>query len=292
MLTVIEARDLVLKRTRRMPSRAFLEDRARNRAQRKALGLPSPGVEDWLGIWNEWLPPLAGGASSFNVVLDTTAPGGTAATINGGAAVTTDDDVTFRLTTTDTPKTGYQIKIWGSVDPAFNASIQATEGASAWITPTWTSDNADTAVRLSTGEGTKTLNGKIRDDVWNETSTLTDTISVDTTLPVVTIQTGPDTTKVSKISGKRTVTFSWDADVDIDMYEVAVVANSGSAQGSGTVIATTNGSTNVSASGAITAGVDTTTTIDGRDLEVASTGDGTKVIKVFVRETASGSWSA
>jgi hypothetical protein len=292
MLTVVEARELVLKplEQRRMPTREFIESRVHNRRRRIAAGRQlDPG--DWRGMWDEWIP-MAGAASSFNIVLDTTAPGGTACVINGGASVTTDDDVTLRLTTTDTPKTGYQIKIWGNVDPAFNASIQTTEGASAWITPTWTTDNADTAVRLSTGEGSKTLSAKIRDDVWNETTTLTDSITVDTTVPVVTIQSGPDTTKVSKVSGKRTVVFAWDADVNIDQYEVAVVANSGSARGSGTVILTTNGSSNVAASGAIAAGADTTTTIDGRDLEVASTGDGTKVVKVFVREAGSGLWSA
>lgn len=235
--------------------------------------------------------PIMGGASSFNVVLDTTAPGGTAATINGGATATTSQNVTFRLTTTDSPKTGYQIKIWGNVDTADNANIQATEGASAWFTPTWTGDNADQAVRLSSGDGSKTLSAKIRDDVWNETSTLSDSITLDTTVPVITILTGPDTTKVSKISGKRTVTVTWEPDVDIDLYEVAVVANSGSARGSGTVIGTTNGSTNVSGT-TVTALADITTTIDGRDLEVASTGDGTKVVKIFGREAATGAWSA
>jgi hypothetical protein len=237
------------------------------------------------------LPPLAGAASSFNVVLDTTAPGGAAHIINGGAAVSTSFDVTSRLTTTDTPKTGYQIKIWGDVDTAFNASIQATEGASVWFTPTWTGDNADQAVRLAAGEGLKTLNAKIRDDVWNETTTLVDTITVDTTVPVITILSGPDATKISKVSGKRVVTFTWEPDVAIDLYEVAVVANSGAARGTGTVIATTNGSTNVSGA-AVAALADITTTIDGRDLEVASAGDGTKVVKVFGREAATGLWSA
>jgi hypothetical protein len=232
-----------------------------------------------------------GGASSFNVVLDTTAPGGTACVINGGASTTVTQAVTLRLTTTDTPKTGYQIKIWGNVDTAANANIQATEGASAWFTPTWSGDNADQAVTLLTGDGTKTLNAKIRDDVWNETTQLSDTIVLDTTLPVVTIQSGPDVTKISKVSGKRTVTVTWQADVATQAYEVAVVANSGSARGSGTVIATTNGSTNVSG-GSTAATTNVTTTIDGRDLEVASAGDGTKVVKIFVQETGSGSWSA
>jgi hypothetical protein len=57
------------------------------------------------------------------------------------------------------------------------------------------------------------------------------------------------------------------------------------------VIPTTNGSSNVAAAGTIASGADTTTTIDGRDLELASAGDGTKVVKVFVLNPVNGLWS-
>lgn len=229
-------------------------------------------------------------ASYFNVTLDTIAPQGPTLVLDNDASVATTVNITAKLHTSDSVTTGYQIKIWGSgVDTSANPSIQATEGASAWITPSWTSGDATQAVVLSTGDGSKTVNAKIRDDVWNETSTLTKSITLDTTVPVVTIVSGPDTTKVSKISGKRTVTFGWQTDVHVQAYEVAVVANSSSLRGSGTVIATTNGSSNVSG-GATNATTTVTTTIDGRDLEVASSGDGVKVVKVFAQDD-SGLWS-
>jgi hypothetical protein len=228
-------------------------------------------------------------ASFFNVTLDTAAPGGGSFTLNGGAAYTSAQAASAVAHTSDGAQTGYQIKIWGDVDPADNVAIQATEGASTWITPTWSSGDATQAVKLSSGDGTKTINCKIRDDVWNETSILTDTITLDTTVPVITIQSGPDTASVSKVSGKRTVTVTWQSDTALTAYQVAVVSNSGSLQGSGVVILTTNGSTNVSG-GSVNATTNVTTTIDGRDLEVANSGDGVKVVKIFGQD-ASGLWS-
>jgi hypothetical protein len=61
-------------------------------------------------------------------------------------------------------------------------------------------------------------------------------------------------------------------------------------RGSGTVIGNTNGSTGVSG-GALNAATVQPVVLDARDLQAASAGDGTKVVKVFVRD-ASGSWSA
>lgn len=226
-------------------------------------------------------------ASSFNVVLDTTAPAGAALALNGNASYTSSRDITAALSTTDSPTTGYQILIWGDVDPAFNASIQATQGASAWITPA--SFPANQAVRLATGDGVKTINVRIRDDVWNETATLTKTITLDTAVPVVSIVTGPDATKISTVAGKRVVNFSFQADRAVTAWEVAVVANSGSVRGSGTVVGTTNGSTGTTG-GALAATTPQAVALDGRDISAASAGDGTKVVKVFT-QTAAGTWS-
>ena len=291
-LTVVEARELLTKRNRRPPSKAFAEDRLAARRRRICSGRKVRDL-DPLELWAEFLP-MAGGASSFNVVLDTTAPGGAALSLNGGASTSTSVDITAALTTTDNPVTGYQILIWGTgVDPAFNASIQTAQGSSSWITPTWTGSGpftANQAVRLTTGDGSKSVSARIRDDVWNETSTLTQSITLDTTAPTVNWTTGPDVTKVSTLSGKRTVnaTFTIGAE-SVVAYEVAVVANSGSARGSGTVIGTTNGSTGVSG-GAKANGTTQAVVLDARDIQAASAGDGTKVIKVFVQDAA-GNWS-
>jgi len=251
-------------------------------------------ADDWKGMWDEFLP-MGGGASSFNLVVDTTAPGGATLALNGGASATTSVNITAALVTTDNPVTGYQIMIWGTgVDNAGNASIQTTQGASAWISPTWTGSGpftASQAVKLSTGDGSKSISARIRDDVWNETSTLTQSITLDTTAPTVDITTGPDTTKVSTVSGKRTVNFTFTVGSEaIVAWEVAVVASSGSARGTGTVIGTTNGSTGVAGASKAAAATQAVV-LDARDVVAASAGDGTKVIKVFVQDAA-GNWSA
>lgn len=296
MLKQDEAKELVLRSAfqRRRPSHAFIADRLACKARRLREGRPYPFNKgdrpDWIALWGEYTGAVAGGASFFNLVLDTTAPGGATLVLNGGATYATSLTLSAVLHTSDSPTTGYQIKIWGTgIDETANASIQEDEVDSSWISPTWSSGDATQAVVLSAGDGLKTISAKIRDDVWNETAELTDTITLDTVAPVVTISSGPDVTKISKVSGKRVATFAWQSDTAYQAYKVKVVPASGSAESAGTTLLTTNGSTNVSG-GAGAATTDKTTTIDGRDLEVASAGDGTKVIKVFVQDLA-GNWS-
>lgn len=290
MLTQEECKELVLRSpfARRRPTPEFVSSRIANRVERVKAGLRSD-PKDWRSRWDEHLS-MAGGASYFNLVLDTTAPGGASIVLNAGATYATSLTLSAAITTTDSPTTGYQILVWGvGVDESANAAIQEDEGDSTWITPTWSTGVATQAVVLAAGDGSKTIHCKIRDDVWNTTADLSDSITLDTTAPVVTIGTGPDVTKISKISGKRVVTFIWQVDVATQAYEVAVVSSSGATRGSGTVLLTTNGSTNVSG-GSTAATTDKTTTIDGRDLEVASSGDGTKIVKVFAQDLA-GVWS-
>lgn len=226
-------------------------------------------------------------AASVTITLDTTAPASGAVSIDSGAATTTDVDVSVAITTTDGANpAGYQVKIWGSVDNAFNASIQTTEGASSWI-----SMASPHAVKLSTGDGVKTVNAKIRDDVFNETGTLSDTIALDTTAPVPSAN-APSPNKISKIATKDTSTFTWSTDVGFEEYKVKVVANAGDLHSTGTQIPTTAGSSNVTGvAGGYPASTNITTTIKGTDLETASASDGAKIVKVFVRD-AEGNWSA
>lgn len=223
-------------------------------------------------------------ASFFKVTLDTTGPASPTFSIAAGASFATAQLTAVNFGTADTPTTGYQVKIWGSVDAAFNAAIQATEGASEWI-----EYNAEVAVKLSSGDGTKTLHAKIRDDVFNETSELTDTIVLDTTVPVATISSGPDVEKVSKVEGKRTINFEFQADVEIQAWKVKVVPATNSIHSAGTTIGTTNGSTNMTGA-TLAKETNKACKIDGRDLDTASSGDGEKIIKVFVQDMA-GNWS-
>lgn len=220
------------------------------------------------------------------LTLDTQGPAGVTASINSGAAYAAVQDVTLAIGTSDGSTTGYQMKIWGSVDTANNASIQATEGASAWI-----AYSATQAVRLSAGDGVKTLNVRLRDDVQNESAPASDTITLDTSAPVPTITVAATPAKISKIAGKDTSTLEWSVDAVFEEYEVRVVPSTGSTRAAGTVLGTANGSTNVAgAAGGYPASTAIVTSIKGADLEAASAGDGAKIIKVFVRD-AGGNWS-
>lgn len=223
-------------------------------------------------------------SSNFKVTLDTTAPGSPTFAIAAGASVVSSQVTDVNFSTTDGSTTGYQVKIWGNVDPTFNAAIQATEGASEWITY-----NAEVAVKLSATDGTKTLHAKIRDDVWNETSELSDSIELDTTAPTVTISSGPEPTKVSKVEGKRTVVFKFQADSEIQAWKVKVVPSAGSANTAGVAIGTTNGSTNMTGT-TLAKETNEECTIDGRDLAAAAGADGEYIVKVFVQDKA-GNWS-
>lgn len=225
-------------------------------------------------------------ASYFTLTLDTTGPASPSISLDGGAEYATAQLVTATIGTTDSPTTGYQMKIWGDVDKTHNTNIQDTEGASSWITYATSQQ-----VKLSSGDGSKTIYLKIRDDVYNESAQVSDTIILDMTLPVVTVS-NISATKISKISGKNSMTFQFTGDSKFDEYKVKVVSTSGAAHGTGTQIGTTNGSSNVSGSeGDYPADTPITVTITGADLEAASAGDGQKIIKVFIKDDA-GNWSA
>lgn len=225
-------------------------------------------------------------ANYFNLTLDTTGPSNPTISVSSNASYATAQLVDCQISTGDGTTTSYQMKVWGSVDTAYDTNIQATEGASSWITYATTKQ-----IKLSSGDGNKTINVKIRDDVYNESSIASDSIILDTTRPVVTIS-GPDVTKISEQSGKNVASFSFTVDTAFVEYKIKVVSSSGSAESTGTLIPVTAGSTNMSGnSGSYAANTAINCTINGTDLETASAGDGAKVIKVFVKDSA-GNWSA
>jgi hypothetical protein len=221
-------------------------------------------------------------ANYFTLTLDTTGPAGV--TIAFPGATVTTRDVTVTITTSDEPTTGYMMKIWGDVDPAFDTNIQGSEGTSQWIT-----FSASKAIRLSAGDGPKSIYCKVRDDVYNESSQASASVTVDSTLPTPSIQTGPDTTRISLQTGKDTCIFTWNCPEDIQAYKVKVVPATDSPHGAGVQIPTTGGSTNV-AGDAVTASTTITTTLKGVDIKAADNPDGDKIIKLFVQDL-SGNWS-
>ena len=209
-------------------------------------------------------------ASFFNLILDTIAPVGLALSLNDGAHYTTSRDITAAITLSDAETTGYQMKIWGITDVEDEASA------------VWETFAASKALKLTDGDELKTVHIKVRDDVGNETAEVTATITLNTVVPVVSI-TGPDKTKISKVNTFDTAAF--------EEYIIRVVPSGSSLHDAGVAIPTTGGSTNTSGNeGGYAAKTPIEVTIKGADLEAASAGDGTKVVKVFVKNVA-GTWS-
>lgn len=223
-------------------------------------------------------------ATNFTLTLDTTAPSSPTLSLESDAAYTGSQTITATIGTADGDTTGYQIKLWGDVDEAANANIQADEVDSSWITYT-----TSQTVTLSTGDALKTISLRIRDDVGNSTSVVTDTITLDTTLPVVSITVAATPTKISKVATFDTSTFSFQSDTDAQAWKVKVVPATNSLHSAGTTIPTTAGSVDTTG-GTLAAATNQSVTIKGADLETASAGDGAKIVKVFAQDE-SGSWS-
>ena len=217
-------------------------------------------------------------ASYFNLTLDTMAPAGLAVQLNGDDIYTTTPSVELTLTLTDSPTTGYQMKIWG------------VEGVTDEDSASWETYAASKSVTLPSGDGLKTVYVKVRDAVGNETTAASDSITLDTSVPTVTV-TGPDKSTISKVVGFDMAVINFMSDIAFEEYKVCVVPATSSTQESGTQIPTTNGSVNTSGSaGGYEADTNIEVKINGTDLETASSGDGVKIVKVFVKNAA-GTWS-
>lgn len=209
-------------------------------------------------------------AAFFTLNLDTLAPQ------NGSISIVTLTN-SRSITATLAASGAAQMKLWGDIESA------ASESAASWETYA-----TSKALSLSGSDGSKTVYVKFRDSVGNESASFSATTNLDTTGAVVTI-TGPDVDTISKVEGYNVAAFSFSVDTAFVYWEVRVVPTSESAHTAGTVIGTTNGSTNMSGEGG-SANTAISCTINGADLELASSGDGAKIIKVFVKDAA-GNWS-
>lgn len=216
-------------------------------------------------------------ASYFNLTLDTLAPQGLTIKLNNGSQYTTNKTVQLAVNVTDESADGYQMKVWG-------INGVANESDATWETLANIKN-----VTLSTGDGLKTVYVKVRDDVYNETAAASATITLDTSVPAVTIV-GPDVSKISKTSPKDVATFSFTSNTAFTEYKIKVVPSNSSLHDAGVQIGTANGSTNMSATGTFKASTAISCKVYGKDLEAASSGDGEKIIKVFVKN-AHGTWS-
>ena len=213
-------------------------------------------------------------ASYFTLTLDTTAPSGGSISI---ITSTGSRSITATLAATGAS----QMKLYGDIGTGSTAMAESDAS--------WETYATSKAIQLTSGDGTKTVKVKFRDSVGNESAEYSATTTLDTSVPVPTI-TGPDKSTISKVSGYNVAAFSFSVDSEFVAYEVRVVPANGSAHTAGKVIGTTNGSTNMSGSGTFAANTAVNCTINAADLEAAESGDGAKIIKVFVKDAA-GNWS-
>lgn len=232
-------------------------------------------------------------ANYFTLTLDTTGPANPTISLAGGAQYTNAQLINATISTSDASTTGYQMKLWGDLDLSWaisgnfvsGGSTSVNEASANWITYATTQQ-----VKLSTGDSLKNVYLKIRDNVYNPSAQASSSINLDTTLPTVTIS-GPDVNIISQQSGKNVSSFSFQSSANFQQYVVKVVSSTGADHTTGTLIPTTNGSTNMSGNlGNYTSGSVINCSINGLDLSTASAGDGAKTIKVFVEDMAS-NWS-
>lgn len=216
-------------------------------------------------------------AAYFTLTLDTTAPTAPKITI---ASPTSNRTVTATLSASGAT----QMKLYGDIVSGTSSTTKITESAASWV-----SYATSTSIVLADGDGAKTVYVKFRDDVGNESTAASAVVTLDTAAPVVTISSGPDYSTISEVVGFDTCTFSWSVNEAIKAYKVCVVPANTSANGVGTAIGTTNGSTNMSGT-TVAANTTVTSSIKAADLKAASSGDGAKIIKVFVQDTV-GNWS-
>lgn len=214
----------------------------------------------------------------FILVLDTTAPSNISIEI---ASPTNSQTVMATLSATDAT----QMKIYGDILSDTSSTNTITEETASWI-------NYETNVLLllSPGDEAKTVYAKFRDDVGNETPAVSTVVSLDTSAPAVVISSGPDYATISEIDGFDTCTFSWSADEPFVEYKVCVVPSNTSPHNVGSIIGMESGSMNMAGLGSFEERSTITSAIKGSDLRDASPGDGAKIIKVFVKDSA-GNWS-
>lgn len=219
-------------------------------------------------------------ASYFNLTLDTLAPQGVTLSINSGAIYTANKAIKLTIGCADSSTTGYSMKIYGSV-----------VGAATADDASWETFATSKQISLTDGDGLKTVYVVVRDSVWNESTPVSATITLNTSIPVVTIV-GPDLSLISEIVGKNASKFNFTTDQVFDEYKVGIVPSANSTQKDCTVIGTTNGSVNTSGSaGDYPKAENIETTIIGSDFKTAAGGaDGTYIVKVFVKNKA-GTWS-
>jgi hypothetical protein len=231
----------------------------------------------------------------FTLRLDTVGPA--SPTIDIGGTYTANRLITANIGTGDATTTGYGMKFWGDIDPEWakaNGILPAGSSATSVseVEALWLSYATSRQLQLSTGDGLKNVFMQLRDSVHNQSSQVSDSITLDATLPTVTIVNGKaDVDELAVTTDRNTANFSFYSSEDFVEFRVCYVASGGATQDQGIAIGTAGGSLNTAGTGTYTANTNYNVTLKGADIQTANSGDGNKGIKVFVRDS-SGQWSA
>lgn len=229
----------------------------------------------------------------INLTLDTLGPQNVSAILNDGEHMTTSNNVRFTIICTDPDKTDYQMKIWGT-------ETHPTEEDAEWQT------YADTVrLTLSDFTGLKTVYFKVRDDVYNESATVSATINYVKERPSIQ---GLFVTpaKLSLMDKKNVASGGFNFSETIDAVKIKIVSdvNASHDDPSNISIPTTNGSAmwddfnsdsydistldhEITVPSSMSVGF----YINAKDISSVAPGDGVKIIKFFVRSAMSGLWS-
>ena len=213
----------------------------------------------------------------FQLILDTTAP--TSGSISLPASTGS-----LSVTATLSAVGASYMKIYGDIAASSGSSTAISENDASWV-----AYDTSASLYLTTGDGTKTVYVKFKDDVGNVSAAASASVVLDTSGPVVTVV-GPDVSTISKVSGYNVSAFTFSASEAFVEWTVRVVPSADSTHTAGTEIPTTGGSTNMHGDTATAASTAVSCSIYGADLETASSGDGAKIVKVFVKD-ANGNWS-
>lgn len=217
--------------------------------------------------------------------LDTLQPQNPSITIEGDAVYVANQLINISVNCDDVDKTGYSMLIYGDVDTTHDSAIQTLEAGSTWIPY-----SATKQVKLSGTDGSKRLYVKLRDDVHNASAVVFDDVNLDQNLPTITVS-SLDVSKVSKIAGKNSASFTFSANENFQQFKVKRVSATSAAENTGSLIPTTNGSINTSGTAGYTSGQVITVTINGADLELAGGVQGENFIKIFIMEEITNRWS-
>ena len=232
-------------------------------------------------------------ANYINIILDTIGPSGVSVKINGDADKAITTAVTLAIACADTDLTGYQMKIWGTADVP-------TETDAIWETYQTTKN-----VTLSSGDGLKTVYVKVRDDVWNESATASDTITLYEKVPSI-VSFSVNSSRISLVNGKNIISGAFYSDENVDAVKLMIVDNVNARHDSPSNIAipknagselyddnndATESEAVLELEGRVNKEIGFNYTIHASDIVAVAPGDGVKILKAFVRSAETGNWS-